>query len=119
MRPQPERRLVTRPSIGRVPGLLALAADRQALWSGWASARRCPLAGVDGQTPTAFAMLLTERLDELSADLAAGTYRCGPVRFEGADSPQVVANVRDRVADGAIRAAVRSLMDAVSMCSPS
>ena len=92
-----------------MPTLLELAARRPALWAGWAGARRNSLPGMDGQTPTEFAMGLTRRLDLLAVELASGTYRCGGVRTLDGGQPAIVMNVRDRIADGALRHAVRSL----------
>ena len=87
--------------------ILALAAQRRHLWAGWGWARRCHAKGPDGITVAQFGAALTKELDVLSAEFSAATFVWGPTG--PASGEMQVHSVRDRVAAGAIRAAMREL----------
>jgi hypothetical protein len=87
--------------------IFELAAQRRHLWTGWGWARRCGSQGPDGVTVAAFGARLTSELDILAAEFSRGSFTWGPTGTKTTNTH--AHSVRDRVAAGAIRSAMREL----------
>jgi hypothetical protein len=95
--------------------LLALASHRRHLHAGWLYARMFSGSGPDGITVTEFSLRLPQQFDALAEDFRSGRFdweKGQPDQSasdDGTGSGARCRSVRDRVATGAIRSALREI----------